>query len=517
MKRYKIASLLFLIPIGLTATNIQIAQADGISAKILEIPTINVKEDSLKDWNGNKISLSFLEPYSVEFSGTQAMKYSTCESFLDATKNLTTTWTISGKSESSQIDKANVLYTIAITKTGLQCALSKRVRVWWDSPYIFAPGEQSVPMTISISQEGNKLAESTGILRNPNFSQPAPEIVGISRGDVVNGFARFRFNGSVPAGPYQSPPKVTLCPVGTNGYDCGWGYIDEKNEGVIIADPSSYGKSATLEVQWAYTNSAGESAFTTSKIIGLSVQQSKEPIPWSVIEPSNKFSSKDFALYLDLQIYCDGTSIKSNSLTCRDEGSSLYSRSNKFSVSKLRAQIKLNVKSTADGCLPSNADSVYLTTGESKSIIFTNLGKPKYDIALKLSSAIDIQHPLERNDDPSSLSVQTATQVNRDGLFYNGAKCHEIIPAKVIKVVKVPTGKVDKSSNAYKQMYLVGQNFAKVSSASNSARSQCQSALQTGMIKNNGIPQYLGGQTSFIQSYLKSASGFQGCLDGFGH
>ena len=40
--------------------------------------------------------------------------------------------------------------------------------------------------------------------------------------------------------------------------------------------------------------------------------------------------------------------------------------------------------------------------------------------------------------------------------------------------------------------------------------------LQTGMIKNNGIPQYLGVQTRSIQSYLQSASGFQGCLDGFG-
>jgi len=506
------------IAFGLTTSSIQLVQADGITVKILEIPTINVKEDGLKNWNGNKISLSFLEPYSVEFSGTQAMKYSTCESFLDATKNLTTTWTISGKSESRQISKGNVLYTIAITKIGLQCVLSKRDSVWWDEDtrYSFASGEQSIPMTISISQEGNKLAESTGILRNPNFSQPAPEIVGISRGDVVNSFARFKFNGSVPAGPYQSPPKVTLCPVGTNGYDCGWGYIDEKNEGVIIADPSSYGKSATLEVQWAYTNSAGESAFTTSKIIGLSVQQSKEPIPWSVIEPSNKFSSEDFGLHLDLQIYCDGTSIKSNSLTCRDSGSGLYSRSNKFSVSKLRAQIKFNVKSTADGCLPSNADSVYLITGESKSIIFTNLGKPKYNVALKLSSAIDIQHPLERNDDPSSLSVTTVTQVNRDRLFYSGAKCHEIIPAKVIKVVK-PTGKVDKSSNAYKTMYEVGQNFARLSLASDSANSQCTSARQSGVIYSSGIPTYLGPQAYQIKSYLNTASGFQGCIDGFGH
>jgi hypothetical protein len=346
-----------MIALGLTLSSIQSVQAEGITVKILEIPILNVKPEGLLNWNGNKISLSFLEPYSVEFSGTQAMKYSTCESFLDATNNLTATWTISGNSESRLIGRGNVLYTIAITKTGIECALSKRVGMWWDTPYIFAPGEQSVPMTISISLDGNKIAESTGVLRNPEFSQPAPEIAGLTRGDVVKGFARFQFKGSVPAGPYQSPPEVTLCPVGSNGYDCGWGYLDEKNEGVIIADPLSYGKSATLKVQWAYTNSAGENVITTSKLVGLSVQQSNDPIPWSVIGPSKKFAHKDFALILDLQIYCDkGATLKSNSVTCSDSGSRLYSRSNKFSDSKLKAQIKLDVKSTADRCLAVNAD-----------------------------------------------------------------------------------------------------------------------------------------------------------------
>jgi hypothetical protein len=82
---------------------------------------------------------------------------------------------------------------------------------------------------------------------------------------------------------------------------------------------------------------------------------------------------------------------------------------------------------------------------------------------------------------------------------------------------KAPAGKVDKTSNAYKTMFNVGKNFAKVSMASDSANSQCSSALKTGMIKNNGLPQYLGLQARMIQSYLQTASGYQGCLDGFGH
>jgi hypothetical protein len=82
---------------------------------------------------------------------------------------------------------------------------------------------------------------------------------------------------------------------------------------------------------------------------------------------------------------------------------------------------------------------------------------------------------------------------------------------------KTPSGKVDKTSNAYKTMFNVGKNFAKVSMANDTAISQCGSALRTGMIRARGIPQYLGAQTQMIQSYMKTASGWRGCLDGFGH
>jgi hypothetical protein len=513
MKRHKIITLLTLLFIGLTATNTEVAQAEGITAKILEIPMLNVKADNS---SGGK-TISFLEPYSVEFSGTETLKFLTCESFLLAKKNLRSTWTISGKSESRDISAENVLYTIATTKTGIQCALSKRIRSWWDTPYVFAQGEQSVPMTISISLDGNKITESTGVLRNPEFSQPAPQITGLSRSDVIKGFARFQLTGKVPSGPYQFRPKVKLCPVDTNGRDCGWGYISEKNEGVVIADPLSYGKSATLSVQWSYTNSAGNDVSTTSQLVGLRVQQSSDPIPWSIIEPTKKFAHEDFALILDAQIYCsESAPIKSNSVTCTSEGPQLSSRSNGFSDSKLRAQIKLDVKSTSDGCLATTADSLYLITGteEPKSVIFKNLGKPKYFVKLQLSSTIDLSvNPYISNRDGNYLKVGIYNPSNTD--YGKGAKCHEIIQPKPPNITKVQTGKVDKSSKAYKYMFTVGQNFAKVSRSSDSASFQCKSALQSGMIQANGIPRYLGIQTRLIQSYLQSASGFQGCLDGF--
>jgi len=80
---------------------------------------------------------------------------------------------------------------------------------------------------------------------------------------------------------------------------------------------------------------------------------------------------------------------------------------------------------------------------------------------------------------------------------------------------KAPSGKVDKTSNAYKIMFNVGANFAKISMNSDTAASQCSSAAQTGMVKNKGVPQYLGVQARQLQSYLKTASGYRGCLDGF--
>ena len=80
---------------------------------------------------------------------------------------------------------------------------------------------------------------------------------------------------------------------------------------------------------------------------------------------------------------------------------------------------------------------------------------------------------------------------------------------------KAPSGKVDKTSNAYKIMFNVGANFGKISMNSDTAASQCSSAAQTGMVKNKGVPQYLGVQARQLQSYLKTASGYRGCLDGF--
>jgi hypothetical protein len=80
----------------------------------------------------------------------------------------------------------------------------------------------------------------------------------------------------------------------------------------------------------------------------------------------------------------------------------------------------------------------------------------------------------------------------------------------------VPKGAVDKKSNSYKLMFNFGGNVAAGSLATDSALAQCISAKNSGVVRVRGIPQYLGVQAVQIQSYLNTASGFQGCLDGFG-
>ena len=505
------------ILLGLTLTSLQSAAAEELSVKLLDIPILNFNTEGLPLSSNGKVDVSFYEPYSIEFGGSQAMQFSTCTQFVDTVKNLTATWTVAGKSQSREISTGNVMYTIGLTKTGIQCALSRRVRTWWDEPYTFAANEPSVPMTITISMNGSKLAEKTGILRNPDFTQSVPEIAGLSRGDAVKGYATFTFKGNVPSGPFLYTPQVSLCPVNSTGHDCGWGYIDSNGTGVIIANPLAYGKTATLQIIWTYTNSAGVDVSTKAQVIGLTIQQPTNPIPWSVLAPSAQFWSKSSYLFIVTNIYCaEDEVIKSNSTTCKGEPA-LFSIDTGGHVqdSGLIAEIKLEVKSRADGCAEQVAMPITVVTGKTKTITFTGIGNPKHFVRLKLSSALDFfdsDQFMDRNQAIYKVGVDVPEYTN----YGKGSKCHEITPPALTKISQVPSGKVNKSSNAYKSMYTVGQNFAKVSTASDSARAQCTSALQSGLIRAGGIPRYLGTQTALIQSYLQTASGFQGCLDGFG-
>ena len=76
-------------------------------------------------------------------------------------------------------------------------------------------------------------------------------------------------------------------------------------------------------------------------------------------------------------------------------------------------------------------------------------------------------------------------------------------------------GSDSKHSSSYSLMFKVGVNFARISGPSDSAESQCTRAKSTGVIQYFGRPMHLGQQYAFIQSHLRTAEGFRGCIDGF--
>ncbi len=490
------------------------AYADDLSIKILEVPMLKVNTQGLKTGTNGKVDLAFFEPYSVEFNGGAALKVSSCEQLLDAITGLETIWTTAGITNKSSIERSNVLYTIGLTKTGIQCALSRRVRTWWGTDYTFAAGEQSVPMTVSINLAGVKMAEKTGILRNPNFSPPAPSIFGVNRGDTVNGYLKFKLEGKLPEASSKTSPSLGLCPPDVSlSAECGWGYLEADGNAVIVANPNSYGKSVTLIVRWDITNETGNDVFIESKLIGLNVSASDSPIPSQIM-------AKLSQLKIDLDLDCGSSNLSPGAeIKCRIYPKLFYSRPNFGTFeTKLKGKLDFRVMTKSDNCelqsskisLLLNQDNIYiLRIPKETTSIFTAKFAPA-NSSWRLST---------ENIYPGSEPGTVVFGGNPESFGYSagsGKSCHIYSNRAARSVPAVPTGKVDKSSNAYKKMFAVGKNFGKVSQANDTARSQCTSALQSGVIRANGIPKYLGSQTTLIQSYLKTSSGFQGCLDGFG-
>lgn len=89
-------------------------------------------------------------------------------------------------------------------------------------------------------------------------------------------------------------------------------------------------------------------------------------------------------------------------------------------------------------------------------------------------------------------------------------------PEVVLYKAGMPKGKVDKKSQVYKTSVNFGKNFKKVSSPNETATKQCGRAQSMGIILANGRIQHLGSQAELIKSYLRTASGYKGCIDGFG-
>ena len=500
---------------ALILANFEVASAEELTVKILEVPIQNVKTDGLPLKSNGKVDLDFYEPYSVEFSGGKALSYGSCDQLVEGIKGLETTWTTAGVENKREISGSNVLYTIAITKDGIQCALSRRERTWWGIDYTFASGEQSVPMSIKISINGVLLAEKVGIKKNPDFSQPAPSIAGLNRGDIAKGYLKFNLQGQIPQGPFLVSPTVELCPANrTYGPECGWGYIDKNGNGIAIVNPKSVGDSGTLFVRWRYSNSSGNETLTESKFVGINLQKGLEPIPWEILRNLN-----DFEVIPNLEC-ASSALVPGAQVSCTTSPELIFADTlfGGTSETNLQAKLAFKVVSKADNCTPQT--TMITAISNQKNPFVLQIPKDAgsiYTVALVLIS--DSLKLSREKLYPGNLPGQIVFGESPTSFGYSagtGANCHKYTNRDARPVAKIPTGKVDKSSNAYKKMLVVGKNFGKVSQASDTGKSQCASALKSGIIKANGIPKYLGAQATLIQSYLKTSSGFQGCIDGFG-
>lgn len=96
--------------------------------------------------------------------------------------------------------------------------------------------------------------------------------------------------------------------------------------------------------------------------------------------------------------------------------------------------------------------------------------------------------------------------------FNEEVKEQVVVPYKA----GMPKGNVDKKSQIYKTSLNFGKNFRAVSLAGETGVKQCNRAQSTGVILANGRPFHLGKQAPLVISYLRTASGYRGCLDGFG-
>jgi len=490
------------------------AFAEDLSIKVLEVPIQNVDTSSLPKGSNGKVDLSFYEPYSVEFNGSEAQKYSSCEQLVEGISGLVTTWTAAGIVNESAISRSNVLYTIGLTKSGIQCALSRRVRTWWGTDYRFSPGEKSIPMTISIYVSGVKFAEKTGTLKNPSYSPPSPLIVGVTRGDTAHGFLKFKLEGNLPERNSDTLISLGLCPPDTNlGQECGWGFLDADGNAVVVANPDSYGKSTTLIVRWDLTNETGNAITIESKLVGVNVLANSTPIPWEIMRNLN-------LLKIALDLDCENSALKSGAeVGCEVNPELVYSRSGYGTTqAKLNAEIAFQALIKSDNCVEQSLTTTLFSN--RKNIYKLKIPKGTTSIVqLKFIPASPTWQFSTENLYPGVKAGVVTLGQNPTSFGYsagNGSNCHVYTDRAARPIAKVPTGKIDKSSFAYKKMVAVGKNFKKISLPSETGKTQCTSALQSGIIRANGIPKYLGVQATFIQSYLATASGFQGCIDGFG-
>jgi hypothetical protein len=256
--------------------------ADSITAKFLDIPYSPKKDDFY--YGGSA-------PFSIEFIGGESAKAKSC---FDLTSQLardfSVKWTIGSKSLSQSLFlDGGFVHTIGITKTGIQCAYLFQGGGLFDEYaleplYKFSETESQVGLTLTLLRGNSEITSANGVLQNPYYSPPAPEIIGLNRGDVVNGFVQFNLKNADGSKVSVGPPSIKLCEVNSDTRcGLGWGKIQSDGSVILITVSNNAGKSASLNITYSSQNLAGRSVLRTTSVL-IKIGEASQPIPWEYVK-----------------------------------------------------------------------------------------------------------------------------------------------------------------------------------------------------------------------------------------
>jgi hypothetical protein len=278
--RIALMALALALVVGVVETP---AKADSLTAKFLDIP--------YKPQSGN-FNSGGSAPFSIEFIGGEALTVTSCPELTSRiARNFTVKWSIGSKSLLQSLDlDSGFVHTIGITKTGIQCAyLFKGGGLFnngnYNEPlYTFSKSESQVGLKLTLFRGSDEIVSGNGYLYNPDYVPPAPEIVGISRGDVIGGYTKITLKSPGNSNLTLSRPEISICDVrNKNTCDLGWGRLQEDGSIALITNPKSVGESALLSITWGFQNSTGRYNSATSSV-AIKIGQSSETVPWKILK-----------------------------------------------------------------------------------------------------------------------------------------------------------------------------------------------------------------------------------------
>jgi len=250
------------------------SHADGLSATFLAIP---YKVQSGDFYYGGT------SPVSVEIDGQEILKFTKCTDLTNTLQNLSILWNIGNRTfQESLFMDGGYIHTIGLTKNGIQCAfLNPHGGLFGTGGiYQFGPNEEKVAASLTLYLGSDAIGHGNGYLFNPGYAPQAPQILGISRGDTINGYAKF----TLTPNNLTSTPTITLCDLSdSNLCSLGWGVQQPDHSIIVLTNEAFSGKSADLIISWPYRNSTGNYLDSRTDVI-IQIGKSSNPIPWDIVK-----------------------------------------------------------------------------------------------------------------------------------------------------------------------------------------------------------------------------------------